>query len=130
MPICPAWLAPLLPGISLSFGVAGRHCHEPGQIHFFIVYPMDQFIKVAGTEGKVGGYFCRLPPLNENTDYKYSLSGKYNGQSCYMQNFKGMLESLCYMYLTIGSFLFVYTVLIYGHRRGKLLLLETYILTR
>ena len=28
---------------------------------------MDQFIKVAGTEGKVGGYFCRLPPLNENT---------------------------------------------------------------
>ena len=29
---------------------------------------MDQFIKVAGTEGKVGGYFCRLPPLNENTD--------------------------------------------------------------
>ena len=29
---------------------------------------MDQFIIVAGTEGKVGGYFCRLPPLNENTD--------------------------------------------------------------
>ena len=29
---------------------------------------MDQFIKVAGTEGKVGGYFCRLPPLNKNTD--------------------------------------------------------------
>ena len=29
---------------------------------------MDQFIKVAGTEGKVGGYFGRLPPLNENTD--------------------------------------------------------------
>ena len=28
---------------------------------------MDQFIKVAGTEGKVGGYFCWLPPLNENT---------------------------------------------------------------
>ena len=28
---------------------------------------MDQFIKVAGREGKVGGYFCRLPPLNENT---------------------------------------------------------------
>ena len=54
-------------GISLSFGVAGRHCHEPGQIHFFIVYPMDQFINVAGTEGKVGGYFCQLPPLNENT---------------------------------------------------------------
>ena len=24
-------------GISLSFGVAGRHCHEPGQIHCFIV---------------------------------------------------------------------------------------------
>ena len=29
---------------------------------------MDQFIKVAGTEGKVGGYICRLPPLNENTE--------------------------------------------------------------
>ena len=28
---------------------------------------MAQFIKVAGTEGKVGGYLCRLPPLNENT---------------------------------------------------------------
>ena len=28
---------------------------------------MDQFIKVAGTEVKVGGYFCRLPPLNKNT---------------------------------------------------------------
>ena len=28
---------------------------------------MDQFIKVTGTEDKVGGYFCRLPPLNENT---------------------------------------------------------------
>ena len=55
------------PGISLRFGVAGRHCHEPGQIHCFIVYPMDQFINVAGTEGKVGGYFCQLPPLNENT---------------------------------------------------------------
>ena len=30
---------------------------------------MDQSVKVAGTEGKVGGYFCRLPPLNENTAY-------------------------------------------------------------
>ena len=29
---------------------------------------MEQFIKVAGIEGKVGGYFCRLSPLNENTD--------------------------------------------------------------
>ena len=28
---------------------------------------MDHFIKIAGTEGKVDGYFCRLPPLNENT---------------------------------------------------------------
>ena len=28
---------------------------------------MEKFIKVAGTEGKVGGYFCRLPPVNENT---------------------------------------------------------------
>ena len=25
-------------GISLSFGVAGRHCHEAGQIQCFIVY--------------------------------------------------------------------------------------------
>ena len=24
-------------GISLSFGVAGRHCYKPGQIHCFIV---------------------------------------------------------------------------------------------
>ena len=24
-------------GISLSFGVVGRHCQEPGQIHCFIV---------------------------------------------------------------------------------------------
>ena len=29
---------------------------------------MDQSVKVAGTEGKVGGFFCRLPPLNENTE--------------------------------------------------------------
>ena len=28
---------------------------------------MDQFIKVAGTKGKVGGYFCWLLPLNVNT---------------------------------------------------------------
>ena len=35
---------------------------------------MDQFIKVAGTDGKVGGYFCRLQPLNENT-VKTVLSG-------------------------------------------------------
>ena len=27
---------------------------------------MDQFIKVAGTEGKLGSYVCRPPPLNEN----------------------------------------------------------------
>ena len=64
-------------GISLSFGVAGRHCHEPGQIHCFIVHSMDQFIKVAGTEGKVGGYFCRLPPLNENTDIPVSNINKH-----------------------------------------------------
>ena len=30
---------------------------------------MDKSVKVAGTEGKVGGFFCRLPPLNENTGY-------------------------------------------------------------
>ena len=29
---------------------------------------MDQSVKVAGTEGKVGGYFYRLPSLNENTE--------------------------------------------------------------
>ena len=28
---------------------------------------MDQSVKIAGTEGKVDGYFCQLPPLNENT---------------------------------------------------------------
>ena len=28
---------------------------------------MDHFIKVTGIKGKVGGYFCRLPLLNENT---------------------------------------------------------------
>ena len=49
-------------GISLSFGVAGRHCHEPGQIQTYGL-----IIKVAGTEGKVGDYFCWLSPLNENT---------------------------------------------------------------
>ena len=37
---------------------------------------MDQFIKVAGTEGKVGGYFCRLPPLNENTDLPHCEAAK------------------------------------------------------
>ena len=30
---------------------------------------MDQSVKLAGTEGKVGGYFCRLPPLNTNIDF-------------------------------------------------------------
>ena len=35
---------------------------------------MNQFIKLAGTEGKVGGYFCRLPPLNENTALEYSMT--------------------------------------------------------
>ena len=38
---------------------------------------MDQFIKVAGTEGKVGGYFCRLPPLKENTGYRGSTLYKW-----------------------------------------------------
>ena len=28
---------------------------------------MDQSVEVAGTEGKEGGYFGPLPPLNENT---------------------------------------------------------------
>ena len=27
-----------------------------------------QTIKLAGTDGKVGGYFCQLPPLNDNTE--------------------------------------------------------------
>ena len=36
---------------------------------------MDQFIKVASTKGKGRGYFCRLPPLNENTAApRYSTS--------------------------------------------------------
>ena len=34
---------------------------------------MDKFIKVAGMECKVGGYFCRLLPLNENTVYYGAL---------------------------------------------------------
>ena len=37
---------------------------------------MDQFIKVAGIEGKVGGFFCRLPPLNENTGVLQCNGGK------------------------------------------------------
>ena len=32
-----------------------------------LLYSITKSFKVAGTEGKVGGYFCRLPPLNENT---------------------------------------------------------------
>ena len=28
---------------------------------------MDQSVKEADTEEKVGGYFCRVPPLNENS---------------------------------------------------------------
>ena len=40
---------------------------------------MDQSVKVASdTEGKVGGYFCRLPPLNKNTvtiQYIYKCVG-------------------------------------------------------
>ena len=27
---------------------------------------MDQSVKVVGTEGKVGGIFCQLPPFNKN----------------------------------------------------------------
>ena len=34
---------------------------------------MDQFIKVAGTEGKVGSYFCQLLPLNENIVYERKI---------------------------------------------------------
>ena len=37
---------------------------------------MDQSVKVAGTEGKVGGYFCRLLPLNENTVLTYVLDAQ------------------------------------------------------
>ena len=31
-----AWKKFYNPEISLSFGGAGRHCHEPGQIHCFL----------------------------------------------------------------------------------------------
>ena len=58
---------PLRPGISLGFGVAGKHCQIIGKIYCFIVQPNGPIFKVAGTEGKVGGCFCRLPALNENT---------------------------------------------------------------
>ena len=65
-------------GISLSFGVAGRHCQEPGQIHCLLYNLRTKSIKVAGTEGKVGGHFCRMPPLNENTgDIVFGLVYKY-----------------------------------------------------
>ena len=30
---------------------------------------MDQSVKIACTEGKVGGWFCQLSPLNENTGF-------------------------------------------------------------
>ena len=39
---------------------------------------MDQFIKVAGTEGKVGGYFCRLLPLNQNTVLRTKLKPTFS----------------------------------------------------
>ena len=35
---------------------------------------MDQSVKEAGTEGKVVGYFCQLPPLNENTAYTHLMN--------------------------------------------------------
>ena len=57
-------------GISLGFGVAGKHCQEIGKIYCFIVQPNGPIFKVAVTEGKVGGCFCRLPALNENTGLK------------------------------------------------------------
>ena len=45
---------------------------------------MDRFIKVTGTEGKVGGYFCRLPPLNENTGDVKNQNEQTNKQKlCY-----------------------------------------------
>ena len=48
--------------ISLSFEVAGRHCHEPGQIHCYgPIYQSSWHNRQSGWQ------FCRLPPLNENT---------------------------------------------------------------
>ena len=38
---------------------------------------MDQSVKVVGTEGKVGGCFCRLLPFNENAGYTLELSHPY-----------------------------------------------------
>ena len=58
---------PGVSGISLRIGVAGKHCQETGQIYCFLVQPYGPIFKVAGTEAKVGGCFCLLPALNENT---------------------------------------------------------------
>ena len=71
-------------GISLGFGVAGKHCQEIGKIYCFIVQPNGPIFKVAGTEGKVGGCFCRLPALNENTGLPklYSILGLHTCQTC------------------------------------------------
>ena len=38
------------------------------QNYCFMVKPNGPIFKVAGTEGQVGGSFCRLPALNENTE--------------------------------------------------------------
>ena len=56
-------------GISLKFRVAGRNCQKTGQIHCFIILPYEPICKIARNEGKVGGCFCRLPPLNENIEF-------------------------------------------------------------
>ena len=65
---------------------------------------MDRFIKVAGTEGKVGGYFCRLPPLNENTTlsvfqvlFKVIFIIKdFSRQSCIFKYFSSLCEPCLY----------------------------------
>ena len=62
---------------------------------------MDQFIEVAGTEGKVGGYFCRLPHLNENTvqvktpyDKLVKMYAKYFGHITQMPSCPYMVKTI------------------------------------
>ena len=57
---------------------------------------MDQFVKVAGREGKVGGCFCRLLPLNENTDIANNMDPDQTAP----------LIGKCIIYPTEGAYVF------------------------
>ena len=50
--------------LSRSYHVAESIC----RIYNIMVHPNGQIFKVATTEGKVGGCFCQLPALYENTE--------------------------------------------------------------